>query len=152
MISYGRNEREIMRCRKHWMFYFWPLVATILTSGLAIVWLIYRILVACTDELVITNQKMYISRGIISKEAHSIPLQKLNDIFYTQGIIGRFLGYGTVFFGSGNVATMDGFSYLDNPVQIKATIENALESQINEGNERLVGYIGNEIKALNQGH
>ncbi len=151
MISYGRNEREIMRCRKHWMFFFWPLVMTILT-GVAVVWLIYRILVACTDELIITNQKLHISRGLISKEAHSIPLQKLNDVYYTQGFLGRFLGYGTVFFGSGNMTSTDGFQYLADPARIKATIENAIENQSNEGNSRLVGYISNEIRALNQGH
>lgn len=152
MISFGQNEREVMRCRRHWMFYFWPVVITICTGGVGGIWLLYRIVVAYTDELIITNQKLHISRGIIAKDAHSIPLQKVNDVNYTQGVIGRMLDYGTVFFGSGNVASTDGFKCMAHPVRIKAAIENAVENQHDDRNKRLAGYIGDEIRQITNGH
>lgn len=150
MVSIGRTEHEVMRVKKHWMFFFWPAVLTFLFWVPAI-WLLYRMLIYWTDEFIITNQKVHISRGIISKDAHSIPLQKLNDLNYTQGVIGRFLGYGTVFLGSGNMASTDGFSYIANPARVKAVIEDALENQHDDRNKRLAGYIGDEIRSITHG-
>lgn len=150
MISIGKTEHVVMKVKRHWMFFFWPVVLTLLT-GVAIVWLAYRILVCLTDEFVITNQKVHISRGIISKDAHSIPLQKLNDLNYTQGVIGRLLGYGTVFLGSGHDSSTDGFSCIANPARVKAAIEDALEGQHDDRNKRLAGYIGDEIRSITDG-
>jgi uncharacterized membrane protein YdbT with pleckstrin-like domain len=151
MMSIGRTEHEIMRIKKHWMFFFWPVVLLPCTGGLSIFWFAYRLIIYWTDEFIITNQKVHISRGIISKDAHSIPLQKLNDLNYTQGVIGRFLGYGTVFLGSGNMASTDGFSYIANPARVKAVIEDALENQHDDRNRRLAGYIGDEIRSITHG-
>ena len=146
MITLSTYEHELLRVRKHWFFFFWPLFWTIITWFFLSPWLIYRIIIYCTDEFIITDKKFHFSHGIISKAVDSIPLDKVNEIHYDQGIFGRMLGYGTVYLQSGAMSQGNGFSYIINPDRVKGVIESALEHKQDNRDRRLADYIGDAIK------
>lgn len=50
---------------------------------------------------VVTNQRLYVEEGILSKSKTDIPFNKVNDISFNQGIFQRM-------FGSGNISVMTG--------------------------------------------
>lgn len=146
MITLGARERELKRVRKHWFFFFWPVIFTIFSQGLLLPWLIYRILVYFTDEFIITDQKIHFSRGIISKKAESIPTDKINEVHYNQSVFGRLVGYGTVYIQSGAMSAGNGFTFIPNPGQVKGIIESAVENRQDNRDRRLAGYIGDAVR------
>jgi len=47
-------------------------------------------------RLVVTNRRVYMRSGLLSKAERSIPLSKVQDVTVRAGALGRMLGYGTV--------------------------------------------------------
>lgn len=146
MINLGKNEQETLRVKKHWMFFFWPLFFTIFTSGLASPWLLYRVLRYFFDEIIITNKKFHISIGIISRNATSTPLPNINNVSYSQGVLGRILGYGTVYVQSAALLGMSSYSYIKEPAFVKASLEDTIAHY----DERHTDQIVQAIKELPQ--
>lgn len=144
MVTIGANEHPLLYVHKHWFYFFWPLVSIALVIGY--IWLPYRILTYINDEFVITDKKIYLSHGIFSKTSVSIPLDKVNDIQYTQGFFGRILGFGTITIQSAANNLGHGFSYISNPANVKYVIENALETKEDSHDRRLAGYIGDAVR------
>lgn len=54
-----------------------------------------------SKSYVVTNERLYVEDGIISKTKTDIPLNKINDISFSQGILQRI-------FNSGNLLVMTG--------------------------------------------
>lgn len=141
MINLGNNEQEVLQVEKHWMYFFWPLIITLITSFVASPWLIYRLLRYYFDEIIITTKKFHISIGIISKDAISTPLSNVNNVSYSQGVIGRMLGYGTIYVQSAAQAGGSGYSYIKNPDFVKATLENSISLHDESGTRQIVSAI-----------
>ncbi len=145
MIELSQNEHYLLNAKKHWFFFFWPLFFTFITSGILSPWLIYRIARYFCDEIIITDQKFHISIGVISKNAISTPLKQINSISYSQGTLGRILGYGKLYIQSAAVYGGSGYSYIVDPAHIKATIESAILNQKDNEDKRLANYIGSSV-------
>jgi uncharacterized membrane protein YdbT with pleckstrin-like domain len=126
-MDLGKNEQAVLRIQKHWMYFFWPLVVTVFTMGIGIVWLIYRALRYYMDEIILTNQKFNIKVGVVSVNSGSTPLSKINNFNYDQGILGRIFGYGTIYIQSAATAGLSGYSYVTNPAYIKSILESTAE-------------------------
>lgn len=88
-----------------------PNMGTTFLFTLLIFWgpLVYQILRNKTKRYLVTNQRFYIEDGIISKNVSDIPLSKINDVGFRQGILQRF-------FNSCSLAVMTGNS---KPTMIK---------------------------------
>ena len=137
-MQLNSGEIVVVKAKKHWMFFFYPGLLTFLffmsalqapdeTSIVVIapfVWLLYRIARYFCDEIVLTNQKVHASIGVIARDAMSIPLKRINNIGYSQGILGRIMRYGTIDFRSIGGTR---YSYIANPEQFKADIEKAVD-------------------------
>lgn len=73
---------------------------------------------------VVTNERIYVEEGILSKNKMDIPLSKVNDISVSQGLIQRM-------FGSGNVVVTLGhdkprvISDIENPDEFKNAVFSA---------------------------
>jgi uncharacterized membrane protein YdbT with pleckstrin-like domain len=124
--SLAPGETVLYRARYHWVFYRSGLVVLILAvllgaaslyatrtapgagvaqpvgylalgfAGLAAVLLAARSIRARNDEFVVTDRRVLRSVGLLSKEHEQAPIEKIQDITVTQGLIGRLLGYGDV--------------------------------------------------------
>lgn len=144
MVAIGPDEHPILYVHKHWFYFFLPALSILAYIG--ILWLPYRILNYCNDEFVITDKKIHLSHGIFSKNTVSIPLDKINDIQCSQGFFGRILGFGTIHIQSAANNIGHGFSYIANPENVKAVIENALVNKEDSHDKRLAGYIGDAVR------
>lgn len=53
-------------------------------------------LVWASTRLVVTDQRLVLRTGVISRKGRDMPLRSINDVSYTQSWAGRVLGYGTL--------------------------------------------------------
>jgi len=103
----------------HWSSYLWPglwalliglpsLAGTVIEGSnivmpaIGFAPILYVWLRNKTKSYVVTNQRLYVEEGILSKSKIDIPFNKINDITFNQGIIQRLLGSGSVAVMTGN--------------------------------------------------
>ena len=68
-----------------------------------------------TDEFAITNKRVIIKTGLISRKTFEMNHSKIESVNVDQGILGRILGYGTIrIVGSGG--TKEVFPKIQNPL------------------------------------
>lgn len=71
-----------------------------------------------TDEFAITNKRVIIKTGLISRKTFEMNHSKIESINIDQGILGRILGYGTIrVVGSGG--TKEIFPKIQNPLEFR---------------------------------
>jgi uncharacterized membrane protein YdbT with pleckstrin-like domain len=68
-----------------------------------------------TDEFAITNKRVIIKTGLISRKTFEMNHSKIESVNVDQGILGRILGYGTIrIVGSGG--TKEVFPKIQSPL------------------------------------
>lgn len=91
---------------------------------------VYQWLKNRTTEMVITNRRVVLKRGIISVHTSEIRNVKVETVRLHQGILGRLLGYGDlVFTGTGESHTF--FSVVASPAKTKAKFEAIIDGAKN---------------------
>jgi uncharacterized membrane protein YdbT with pleckstrin-like domain len=71
-----------------------------------------------TDEFVITNKRVIIKTGLISRKTFEMNHSKIESINVNQGILGRILGYGSIqIVGSGG--TKEVFPNIQSPLEFR---------------------------------
>ncbi len=63
---------------------------------------VYRWLQNKCKSYVVTNQRLYVEEGVLSKTKNDIPLAKINDLVLKQGIFQRIVGAGDLSILTGN--------------------------------------------------
>lgn len=61
-----------------------------------LIWLVIRFIGYVTNDLILTNKRVFGKIGLISTTQMQSPLNKIDSVSYSSGIIGRLIGYGTV--------------------------------------------------------
>lgn len=64
--------------------------------------LTYKVLANLCKDYSVTSQRLYVEEGILSKKKRDIPLNKINDLEVSQGIIQRIFGAGNILVHTGN--------------------------------------------------
>lgn len=71
-----------------------------------------------TDEFAITNKRVIIKTGLISRRTLEMNLSKIESVNVDQGILGRILGYGTIrIVGTGG--TKEAFPKILQPLEFR---------------------------------
>ena len=100
------KEKILFRGKIHWIIFLWPIVFTLLwfvfqlsaAWWLLLVWVwLYYLVSYLFAEVVITNQKIIAKYGMIAVESASMELGRIESVQTSISIVGRILGYGTVF-------------------------------------------------------
>jgi uncharacterized membrane protein YdbT with pleckstrin-like domain len=73
-----------------------PSLGMFLFFLLSLVWLVIRFIAYKNNELILTNKRVFGKVGLISTTQMQSPLNMINSVAYSNGIIGKLLGYGTV--------------------------------------------------------
>lgn len=124
--SLAPGEAVLYRARYHWVFYRSGLLVMFLAvllgaaslyagrtapgagigqpvgylalgfAALAVMLLAARSIRARNDQFVVTDRRVLRAVGLLSKEHEQAPIEKIQDITVTQGLLGRILGYGDV--------------------------------------------------------
>ena len=70
---------------------------------------------------VVTNQRLYLEEGILSKSKKDIPLAKINDVVLEQSLFQRLVGAGDIVILTGNDVALR-ISFIDKPNEFKDAI------------------------------
>lgn len=64
--------------------------------ALSLIFLLRKIIIIYTNELVITNKRVVVKSGFVERHVKEAPLEKIDNVSVTQTVSGRMLKYGTV--------------------------------------------------------
>lgn len=71
-----------------------------------------------TDEFAVTNKRVIIKTGLISRKTFEMNHSKIESVNVDQSVLGRILGYGTIsIVGSGG--TKETFPNIKNPLEFR---------------------------------
>ena len=102
-----RGERVEYQAKLHWRIYF--------TSKAVLTLWISPIIRQMTSEFVITNKRIIMKTGLISRKTFEMNLQKIESVNVDQSFWGRLLGFGTVsIVGTGG--SRESFSDISKPL------------------------------------
>jgi uncharacterized membrane protein YdbT with pleckstrin-like domain len=146
------EERIIFKTNPHWLFVVAPEVA-LMAVGLLVLkhlpsllpeeisfskWLLVLFGAALGFAMVVvflhwiciryylTNLRLIEERGIIGKRIMSIWLDKVQDVTYTFGILGRIFGFGDIEVESAGTYGKIIFGFLPSPQKLREEIEKAI--------------------------
>lgn len=63
---------------------------------IGLIWLLIRFIGYMTNDLILTNKRVFGKCGLISTTQMQSPLNKIDSVSYSSGLIGKLIGYGTV--------------------------------------------------------
>jgi uncharacterized membrane protein YdbT with pleckstrin-like domain len=72
------------------------LIVWLLAFIVFIVWVLKPFLSWLTATYTITNRRLITREGLIARRGHDIPLMRISDVAFNQGILDRVLGCGTL--------------------------------------------------------
>ena len=106
----GTGEQVVYEAKLHWIIF---------VSLKAILTLFIAPLIAySTSEFAITNKRVIIKVGLISRRTLEMNLNKIESVNVNQSILGRMLGYGTiVIVGTGG--TKEPFAAISDPLTFR---------------------------------
>jgi len=123
--SLSTGERVEGLFKLHW-FAWVPMVAWIIlglvTFGLTWFIAIYEFLRLRFLEQGVTNKRVILKKGIISRKTEEMKLTSIETVEIDQGIFGRIFGFGTVKITGRGISDFM-FKGIDDPMSVKRQIE-----------------------------
>lgn len=101
-------------------------IALVLIVGTAL-WTVKRYIDWATSHFVVTNHRVIYRSGWIRYEGIDIPLNRVNNVLISQGVLERIVGAGDLVIESAGQSGQQSFSDIRHPVRVRNTIY----SQIN---------------------
>ena len=147
----------------HWLFFFGPGLAFVASAlfgvvalagpdgssnigkfvrwlalaalALSVGWLLGRYLKWLTTNLTITNDRIVYRYGVVAKQGMEIPIERVNNVSFRQGILERLFGNGDLTIESGGEDGQQNFSHVRNP----ASVQGLIHSQMDRVEQRVKG-------------
>jgi uncharacterized membrane protein YdbT with pleckstrin-like domain len=94
---------------------------------LAAGWLLVRYAKWATTNFVITSDRVIYRSGVIAKHGIEIPLERVNSVHFSQGLIERMLGAGDLLIESGSEGGQQRFTDIKNPDRVQNLIHSQME-------------------------
>jgi uncharacterized membrane protein YdbT with pleckstrin-like domain len=170
--KYLNDGEEIIRdLRPHWFFLFGPGVALIGSLALAIWvsqavdtdWVLFPALALAvvallfflgryaqwiTTDFVLTTDRLIYRKGVLARKGREIPLERLNDVSFTQTLFQRMLRAGDLLVESAGEQGQSDFGHFANPQDIQNEIHRAIEAAAARDADRMAGR--RELSPLEQ--
>lgn len=103
------------------------MVAIALVIGLAL--MLSAIIRRQTTELVLTDRRIIMKRGLVSRDTVEINLNKVESLHVNQGLMGRILGYGDVtVVGTG--ASLEPLRGISSPLELRKKLGGVAEPAV----------------------
>ena len=165
------GEEIILDLRPHWFYLFGPSVALIgalvlaiwvgsgdpadwllfPVLGLAVVALLFflvRLAQWMTTDFVLTTDRLIYRKGVVSRHGREIPLERVNDVSFTQSLFQRMLRAGDLLVESGGERGQSSFGHFADPQGIQNEIHRAIEAAGARDADRMAGR--RELSPLEQ--
>lgn len=120
----------------------WLLFAVLAAIVLSAAWLVGRYLKWMTTNFVITSDRLIFRQGVIAKNGIEMPLERINNVNFSQSVFERILGAGDLVIESGGEEGRSRFTDIRHPEKV----QNLIHSQM-EANERRRGEMYNAAPA-----
>ena len=138
-----KGEKVLYTTHRHWIVYAWPVAWVIVTllilkdyQYMGNIAIFPLILVAITgidstidylfSEIALTNMRILIKLGFISRSAMETGIQNISSIRIEQSILGRVLDYGTVIINDVG-STHTPFKRIANPYGFHRAVQREIE-------------------------
>jgi len=142
------GETLIYRTGVHWSVLFWPVLLAILIGGAGVASFLFRrdliilaavlLLVAAivlisalvkrnATEIGVTNRRVIIKTGMLSRRSLEIMLPKVESIAINEPAMGRILGYGTVVI-HGTGGTPEPFDKIAHPSEFRREVQQQMDA------------------------
>ena len=161
------NEEVLLITRHHWLklvmpFFIWVLIAVLSMVFLEVTTALLIILIAAIYPLAayfiwvhniwaVTNIRVIDEGGVFTRHAKESPIEKINNIEYSQSLWGRIFGYGNVDIQTAAELGETNYLMIHNPKLLKDTITHAQEEykniQINNQAQQLAKAIAENTAA-----
>jgi uncharacterized membrane protein YdbT with pleckstrin-like domain len=93
-----------------WIWWAWLLL---------LAWFVWKVAEWSVDYFVITNQRMLLTTGLVTRKVAMMPLAKVTDMSFQRSVAGRILGYGEfVLESAGQEQALRTVEYLPYPEQL----------------------------------
>jgi uncharacterized membrane protein YdbT with pleckstrin-like domain len=151
------DEKIVVDARPHWIALVMPVLVTILLivgvavalanikgggSGKGILrWIVVgaalvifiaypvrRFVQWATSHFVVTNERLIHRSGLIAKRSMEVPLNRINDVRFNQGVFERMIGAGDLIVESAGERGQEVFADVRNPEQIQKVIYQQAEA------------------------
>ncbi len=154
----NQDERIILDLRPHWISLLvptlWALLIIAVTVVLSIllvsfmpfvigagllallVFVVAKYWVWATTEFVLTSERVISRRGIFAKWAKDIPLNRINDVTFSQTVLERICGSGNLAIESAGEHGQNNFVFISHPERVQNEIYKAMEAHENEAVNR----------------
>jgi uncharacterized membrane protein YdbT with pleckstrin-like domain len=104
------------------------LVLAVLTV-LSLVWFVARYLKWMTTNFAVTSERVIFRQGVIAKKGIEIPLDRVNTIFFNQGIFERMIGAGDLTIESAGSKGSENFTDIRRPSKVQNEIYRLMEDE-----------------------
>lgn len=93
-----------------------------------VVWFLVRLAEWRTTHFVLTNDRLVVRAGVVSKEGREIPLERINDLSYHQSLFERLVGAGDLMIESAGQRGQDTFDSIPHPDRAQQEIYTQIEN------------------------
>ncbi|HQZ34458.1 MAG TPA: PH domain-containing protein [Ilumatobacteraceae bacterium] len=118
-------------------------LVTVALLILTALWLIGRFLKWLTTNFVITSQRIIFRQGVVAKSGIEIPLERVNNVNFNQGVFERILGAGDLLIESGGEDGQQRFTDIRHPDKV----QNLVHAQVETLVQQRAGYRGPAVVA-----
>jgi membrane protein YdbS with pleckstrin-like domain len=98
-------------------------------------WFAVRYAKWVTTNFVVTSDRLIYRSGVVAKKGIEIPLERVNTVFFNQGVFERMLGAGDLSIESGGETGKQTFSDIRKP----SAVQNEVYRQMEMNNSRMYG-------------
>jgi len=148
------GERMLARSARHWVVLLRPIATTVLATAVSLVILAFLPLVSelrlflmlgvilaaigvlnlyywgwRAHEYVLTDQRVIVNEGILSKFSKSIAIDRIQDLTTFQGLWGRTWGFGDIALESAGREGAELLSMVPHPQQLRNAIFAQIEAR-----------------------
>lgn len=99
-------------------------------------WLVMNLVKWRTTYFVVTSHRLIYRQGVVSREGVEIPLERVNNVNFTQSMFERLLGVGDLLIESGGQDGQQTFTDIAQPERVQNIIHSTIQ---NRGNMRFTG-------------
>ncbi len=107
-------------------------LATVALLVITALWLIGRFLKWLTTNFVITSQRIIFRQGVFAKSGIEIPLERVNNVNFNQGIFERILGAGDLLIESGGEDGQQRFTDIRHPDKVQNLVHAQVETLVQQ--------------------
>jgi uncharacterized membrane protein YdbT with pleckstrin-like domain len=160
-----RDEKLIILARQHPLILFRPILVNVIALALLIwislyfgkIWFLAFYLAPLLyflweffawhkREYVLTDRRVVRQEGVLSSSSFDAPLDKINNVFHKQSLMGRLLNYGEVGLETASEQGTTIFDFLSHPLDFK----NCIVSQRERSRTDSISAVSNPLPNIPQ--